>query len=64
MTLAHCHQSDEKISALVAINASIIVSLALITKNHLLAMWSLSEELVLRHNDPSCGMVAHHQGNA
>jgi hypothetical protein len=37
-------QSEEVIFAESAINASIVVCLALVTKNHLLGMWGLSEE--------------------
>jgi cohesin loading factor subunit SCC2 len=37
-------QSQEVVYAESAINASIVVCLALATKNHLLGMWSLSEE--------------------
>lgn len=38
------NQSEEVVYAESAINASIVVCLALVTKNHLLNMWGLSEE--------------------
>jgi len=37
-------QSEEKVYAEAAIDASIVVCLALATKNHLLNSWGLSEE--------------------
>jgi hypothetical protein len=37
-------QSEEKVFAEAAIDASIVICLALVTKNHLLAAWGLSEE--------------------
>jgi hypothetical protein len=39
-------QSEEVVFAESAIDASIVVCLALATKNHLLGMWGLSEESV------------------
>jgi hypothetical protein len=37
-------QSEEVVYAEAAIDASIVICIALATKNHLLAMWGLSEE--------------------
>jgi hypothetical protein len=38
------YQSEEIVYAEAAIDASIVICIALATKNHLLAMWGLTEE--------------------
>jgi len=44
LLVATDQQSEEKVHAEAAIDASIVVCLALATKNHLLNSWGLSEE--------------------